>query len=102
MLRFRNELPFDYSLCRQTVAVYHREGLTRRVLEGVHFEQTVANATEGAVTDRTHSFLLVIPFENGVQPGDRIYETEDGPGFVAKSVKDRTFMGRFCHTEVRG
>ena len=99
MLRFRNELPFDFGLCRQSVTVYHREGLTRQLC-GVHFEETVEDETAAAVTEREHRFLLVCPQDGAFAPGDRI--VYDGQEFIAKSVKRRTFLGRFSHWEVRG
>ena len=99
MLRFRHGLPLDFGLCRQSVAVYHREGLTR-TLSGVHFEAAVEDETSAAVTERRHTFLLVCPQDVAFAPGDRIvYEGHD---FYAKSVKKRFFMGRFSHWEVRG
>ena len=101
MLRFRNELPLDYSLCSQQVIVYHREGLTDH-LDGVLFEPKVEETTQGAVTDRSYGFLLIVPYENRLQPGDRICQTRGEPGYTVRSVKNCTFQGRFCHTEARG
>ena len=99
MLRFRNELPFDFGLCRQSVTVYHREGLTRPLC-GVHFEGAVEEETSAAVTERSAGFLLVCPQDVPFAPGDRI--AYEGQEFIAKSVKRRTFLGRFSHWEVRG
>ena len=99
MLRFLNKLPFDFRLCCQQVTVYHREGLTRQ-LQGVHFESSVEDATQGAVSERSGSFLLVVPEDVPFAPGDRIV-TEEGE-FLARSVKKRHFLGRFSHWEVRG
>ena len=110
MLRPRGENPFDYSLCAMTVTVYHREDLTRQVMPGVHFEQTDMETTDTAVTGRQHDFLLVIPYANDIRPGDKILpgiapeisRWTDAEGYCAGSVKHRSFLGRFCHTEVRG
>ena len=99
MLRFRNELPFDFGLCRQSVTVYHREGLTRQ-LANVHFEAVAEEVTTGAVTERTHGFLLVCAQDAPFAPGDRIMF--EGQEYIAKSVKKRTFLGKFSHWEVRG
>ena len=99
MLRFTNELPFDFGLCRQSVTVYHREGLTRQ-LSGVYFEAAVEDTTVDAVTERAPGFLLVCPVAAAFAPGDVIeYE---GQKFIAKNVKKRDFLGRFSHWEVRG
>ena len=99
MLRFTNDLPFDFGLCRQSVTVYHREGLTRQ-LSGVYFDGAVEDSTSAAVTERERSFLLVCPRDVTFAPGDRIvYENRD---YYAKSVKKRDFLGRFSHWEVRG
>ena len=110
MLRNHGKLPFDYGLCADTVTVYHREGLTRQVLEGVHFEATVTENTDGAVTDRAHDFLLVIPYETRLRPGDKVVLGVGGEishwteveGFSVRSVREGRLQGRFCHTEARG
>ena len=99
MLRFRGGSPFDFGLCRDSVTVYHREGLTR-ALQGVHFEQTVEDSTVDAVTERRRDFLLVVPFPCPIEPGDTV--EHGGERHIAKSVKRRTFMGAFSHLEVRG
>ena len=99
MLRFRNELPFDFGLCCQSVTVYHREGLTRQ-LSGVHLEFAVEDSTNAAVTERSLPFLLVCPVDVTFAPGDRI--VYEGQELLAKTVKRRVFAGRFSHWEVRG
>ena len=110
MLKHHGKLPFDYGLCADTVTVYHREGLTRQVLAGVHFEATVTEPTEGAVTDREHSVLLVIPYENDLRPGDKVVAGVQNEisawteveGFPVRTVRQGFLQGRFCHTEARG
>ena len=110
MLRHRQNIPLDYSMCQDTVTVYHREGLTRQVLEGVHFEQTITEDTEGAVTGREHGCLLVVPFETDLRPGDKIVPGVGGEmirwteveGFALRTVQRRSLRGRFCHLEARG
>ena len=110
MLRFRGRLPFDERLYASTVTVYHREGLTRQVLEGVHFEQTHLLDTAGGITQNREEFLLVVPYACDIAPGNKVVSGE-GPdctdwaaleAAVARSVKPRYLMGRYCHTEVRG
>ena len=90
----------DPALCHRTVTVYHREGLTRRCLEGVHFEYTDTREVAGGKTAAERNFLLVIPGEDPVAPGDRVIF--NGRPSVAANVKPRYFQGRLCHTEVRG
>ena len=116
MLKFRNQIPLDYSLCTMTVTVYHREGLTRQVLEGVHYEFTDTQTTAQGRSTAGRDFLLVVPGGSGLKPGDKVV-LGLGPELtawedlntgsvatlgVAKSVRPRYFRGRLCHTEIRG
>ena len=109
MLRLRGALPFDKRLYCQTVTVYHREGLTRRVLEGVHFEYTQSLAMDLGRAQTAREFLLVIPGEDTIAPGDLVVEGV-GPEVIARDpeaatvlqVKPCSLMGRISHTEVRG
>ena len=110
MLRPVRNIPLDYSLCCMTVTVYHREGLTREVLQGVHLELTHKTTVNGGISEDKPGFLLVVPGELSIAPGDKVAlgalppvtGWAEAPGFVAESVKPRYFMGKLCHTEVRG
>ena len=107
MFRKGGALPFDFSLCSMTVTVYHREGLTRQVLEGVHFEWTGERAVSGGIHADKKSFLLVVPYDCDLALGDRICfgegpETWEPGMCVVRSLKRRFFLGRFCHLEARG
>lgn len=110
MLKLEKNIPLDYGLCCMTVTVYHREGLTCQVLRNVHWECTYGQAVSGGVASQTPSFLLVVPGEANIAPGDKIFPGvgpevafwQEAPGFTAASVKPRHYMGRLCHTEVRG
>lgn len=110
MLRLRGAMPFDKRLYAQTVTVYHREGLTRHVLRGVHFEENRLRDTAGGITQDREEFLLVVPFACHLQPGDKVLPGE-GPvpqdwgtlrAWVIRSVKPRYLLGKFCHVEARG
>ena len=116
MLKNRNPIPLDYSLCNMTVTVYHREGLTRRVLQGVHYEFTDRQTVTAGVAESSRAFLLVIPGEDPIAAGDRVVlgigpEITDWQALhvtamptlgVVETVKPRYFRGRLCHTEARG
>ena len=116
MLRPKKRIPLDYSLCTMTVTVYRREGLTREVVEGVHFEFTDELRTENGRSTETRGFLLVIPGIFGIEPGDKV-ALGVGPAdipwesltpalvpdlAVVKTVKPRFFRGMPCHVEARG
>ena len=116
MLRLRGTLPFDKRLYCQTVTVYHREGLTRQVLEGVHYEFTTHRQVENGIERVTRSFQLVIPGDTSICPGDKVLlgigpeisrweemtvETTDTLGLVT-AVQPRYYQGTLCHTEARG
>jgi hypothetical protein len=96
MMCVLDKLPLDYSLCTGTVTVYHREGLTCEVLEGVHYEWTEHRRVDAGVETRGGSFLLVIPYRCDIRPGDRV------EGHPVTQVAMRTLGDRFCHMEVRG
>ena len=116
MLKPMKNVPLDYSLCQDTVTVYHREGLTRQVLENVHYEHTTRRAVEDGIARVSRSFHLVIPGECAVFPGDKVLrgigpeevswdqllpETHPTLGIIA-SVQPRYYRGKLCHTEARG
>ena len=116
MLKPIRNVPLDYSLCAMTVTVYHREGLTRQVMEGVHYEFTSRREVVGGVSHAGRSFLLVIPGEAAVQPGDMVLlgigpevqrwedlkvARQDTLGLIT-SVQPRYWQGKLCHTEARG
>ena len=116
MLRPSSRIPLDYSLCTMTVTVYRREGLTREVLEGVHYEFTDELQILAGRAAASRSFLLVIPGVHGIAPGDKVV-LGIGPAItrwedlnpaqiptlgVVKTVKPRFFRGVPCHVEARG
>ena len=116
MLKPIKNVPLDYSLCKMLVTVYHREGLTRRVLSGVHYEFTNHREVTGGIEQITRSFHLVIPGSFDIHPGDKVLlgigpeitrwedltvENTDTLGLVT-SVQPRYYQGKHCHTEARG
>ena len=109
MKHIPNDSILDPVLCDQTVTVYHREGLTRRVLAGVHFEYTQRQDTNLGRAEAAREFLLVIPGEDPIGPGDLVVLGE-GPEVIARDtqyvtvlrVRPGIFLGRISHTEARG
>ena len=114
MLKHRNRIPLDYSLCTMTVTVYGKEG--RRVLEGVHYEFTTTRGVAGGMATHDRQGLLVIPGSDTIAVGDRVV-MGIGPEVIARdalntaafptlmvvgSVKPRFFRGKPCHVEARG
>ena len=99
----------DPSLCDREVSVYHREGLTRRLLTGVHFVQTQAIKTELGRTEASGEFLLVIPGDDPIAPGDLVVAGA-GPEVLSRdtqtarvhSVRKCCLLGQVSHTEARG
>ena len=116
MLKPISNVPLDYSLCNMTVTVYHREGLTRQVMENVHYEWTDRREVTGGVEQRSRGFLLVIPGDSPIYPGDKVLlgigpevtswqalAVENTPTLgVVTSVQPRYYGGKLCHTEARG
>jgi len=67
--------PFDYSLCDQTVTIYRKtgEGISRKVAENCHLSCAVSTPTEVYGKSMEKTFLLIIPGDVPLQPGDRIF-----------------------------
>ena len=114
MLKHRNLIPLDYTLCSMTVTVYDPAG-GRRVIENAHYEFTREDTVATGKTSESSGFLLVIPGEDPIAPGDKVvlgigeetvFEVLNPVAFptlgIVKSVKPRYFLGRPCHTEARG
>ena len=114
MLKHRNQIPLDYSLCVMTVTVFDQTG-GRRVLKKVHYEFARQQDTAAGMEDAHGGFLLVIPGSDPIAPGDRVllgvgedipFDRLNGAQYptlgIVKTVKPRYFKGRPCHTEARG
>ena len=110
------ECPVDYSLCRQTVTVYHREDgqVSRLVVPGCFYSCEQHLDTQLSGQRRDVRFLLVMPgAPQRVFPGDRVYQgigpeqVDWGkflPGLVpglaeAAYVHPWYWNGRLCHVE---
>lgn len=85
--------PFDYSLCDQPVTCYRQEAgeYTRRVIPRAYLSARVSTPTESYGKSRTKEFLLIIPGDVPIRPGDRIFrgigpETVDWQQFVSDLV----------------
>lgn len=115
----------DYSLCRQTVTVYHFEDgeVTRTVHSPAYLEGKINQAIAREGSAQESSFLLVVP---GAEPacavGDKVVEGEgpDVPAtdvaawwrafiptkvdglWVVRSVALRRWNGGIVHTEAEG
>ena len=98
MLRNRKLNPLDYSLCCMSVTV--ESGLGSRELTGIHFEFTDTREVETGREEKNRNFLLVIPKDDPIAPGDRVIFR--GQTAVVATVKPRYFRGKLCHTEARG
>lgn len=84
--------PLDYSLCNQTVTLYGmREGnLQRKVLDNCFFAPETGEKAELSGKSRLNTFLLIIPGDFDLQPGDRVYE-----GIGLEEVNWQTFVPAF-------
>lgn len=107
----------DYSLCCQTVTLYGlRDGaVTRRVVENAHYTWQVIQVTDEAGTRQETTFLLVLPGEAEINPGDRVYEgvgpevtVTEWPEFLPVTVRGLAqvqyvrpyyWQGQLCHIE---
>ena len=85
--------PLDYGLCDQTVTVYRKTGeeILRKVAEHCHLSCKYRTATEHYGKSMEKKFLLIIPGDLPLRPGDRIYagigpEVADWHSFVPAAV----------------
>ena len=84
--------PLDYSLCDQTVTLYGiREGvLLRRVAENCRLAVTEGIHESVHGKSRLRTFLLIIPGDFDLRPGDRICA-----GVGPEEVNWQTFVPAF-------
>ena len=114
----------DYSLCDQTVTIYHRDGkdgYTRQVIEhGASLDFKKTQNVDKAGSKEVNSFLLIIPGPVvPVSVGDKVLEGEGPeiasreawaafipakvPGLgVVQYVDPKYWHGRVVHTEAGG
>ena len=120
-----NDLPLinDFSLCQQTVTLYHYEDgeITRTEYEKAYFEETdkqeIKNTGESGKTEH----LVVIPGNVNATPGDKVvlgvggFPEGDSAEWwryfipsrvpecvIARSVSQRHWLGNPSHVEIRG
>lgn len=120
----RRDGPVDYSLCDQTVTLYHWDGgdvVTRRVVEkGAFLDFKKVQDVSKTGSREVNGFLLVIPCsEDLVAVGDKVLLGEgpellsraDWAGFipskvpglaVVKWVDPKYWKGRMVHVEAGG
>ena len=64
--------PFDYSLCDQTVTLYLETG-ERWVIPNAYLSAKITTPTEPYGKSMEKKFLLIIPGDHPLSPGDRVY-----------------------------
>ncbi len=119
MLIRRNSVPLDYSLCNQTVTVYHRQTLARTVVENAYYDYRQEETVDDGQADSSVRFSLIVPGRLEIQPGDKVLPGRGSaleertqwmrltagavPGLgIVKSVSPKYWKGTVCHTEIKG
>lgn len=122
MLMRRPACPVDYSLCNQTVTVYHQEDgkYIRTVHERAFLDFRKTHTTDKTGSREANSFLLVIPGDTqpvfvddkvlyGIGPeiataeAWRAFVPVSVPGLVVvKYVDPKYWNGKLVHTEAGG
>lgn len=96
----RRTSPVDYSLCNQTVTVYHWDGAdtyTRKVFHNAFLDFKKTQNVDKTGSKEVNSFLLVIPgSEVPVAVGDKVIHGE-GP-----EVNSRDAWASFIPAKVEG
>ena len=119
----RRTSPVDYSLCNQTVTVYHWDGgsaYTQKVFDNAFLDFKKVQNVDKTGSAEVNSFLLVIPGDEvPVAVGDKVIlgegpeinTREDWAGFipakvpglvVVKYVDPKYWHGTVVHTEAGG
>ncbi len=111
MMRVRLAPPVDYSLCNQTVTLYHPDlsdkfACTRVVFHGAHFDFKKVQTVDKTGSRESNSFLLVLPSKWDGRPtwgadfslvaGDKVILGE-GP-----EITDRAVWAGFVPAKVPG
>lgn len=122
MLMRQNICPANYSLCDQTVTVYHKDGdkYTRTVYDRAFLDFRKTLTTDKTGSKESNSFLLVIPGDTqAVFVGDKVILGEGPeittakdwtafvpvkvPGLVVVDYVDvKYWCGQIAHTEAGG
>lgn len=70
----RKGCPIDYSLCNQTVTVYHKDGesYSRTVYANAFLDFKKTQSVDKTGSREANSFLLVIPGAARLYPGDKV------------------------------
>ena len=123
MLMLRPTCPVDYSLCNQTVTIYHWDGVTEyttTVIQNAFFEHKKTQNEDKTGRHEASSFLLVIPGSTAsVAVGDKVLVGEGEeistreawaaltpsrePNLVVVKWVDRKhWRGEVAHTEAGG
>ena len=118
----QNTCPVNYSLCNQTVTVYHKDGdiITRKVYDRAFLDFRKTQTTDKTGSKEANTFLLVIPgSEQAVFAGDKVIlgngpEVTTAkewstmvpvkvPGLVVVNYVDcKYWNGKIVHTEAGG
>lgn len=99
MIIRRPTCPVDYSLCNQTVTVYHKDGddYIRTVYERAFLDYKKTQSVDKTGSKEANSFLLVVPGSSqAVFVGDKVY---DG---IGPEIADREAWSSFIPTKVPG
>ena len=91
MLMRQNTCPVNYSLCNQTVTVYHKDGDTyiRTVYDRAFLDFRKTLTTDKTGSKESNSFLLVIPGDTqAVFVGDKV--------LLGKGAEARTYLKNIC------
>lgn len=95
----RNTCPVDYSLCDQTVTVYHKvdDTYTRTVYVNAYLDERKNLTVDKTGSKEANSFLLVIPgASQAVFVGDKVLRGE------GKEIADREAWAAFIPSKVPG
>lgn len=120
----RRDGPLNYSLCNQTVTIYHwdgKDGYSRKIIEkGAFLDFKKVQGVSKTGSTEVNSFLLVIPCtEIPVAVGDKVLHgngpeissREDWAGLIppmvpelvaVKWVDPKYWKGRLVHVEAGG
>ena len=89
-----------YGLCTDTVTVFQNG--TATVLHGCALQEKQVQKMDNTGTWGETEFLLIVPGDRPIYPGDKVCRGETGRKMTIRSVIPYFIDGRICHREGRG
>ena len=89
-----------YHLCRDRVTIFRND--TATALQGCCLQEKKTRKMDSTGTWGEREFLLIVPFDFPIYPGDKVCRGEEGEKMTIYEAKPCCIAGKLCHWEGRG